>query len=106
MLSCIAASAGARIAYLAYKKSIEGKPRPADIGGFTPEQRFFLAWGQSRGDNTRIEQQRVMVVTDPHPVAKFRVIGPVSSMPEFKQAFGCKDEDEMARPAEKLCRIW
>ena len=98
--------AGARIAYLAYKKSIEGKPRPADIGGFTPEQRFFLAWGQSRGDNTRIEQQRVMVVTDPHPVAKFRVIGPVSNMPEFKQAFGCKDGDEMVRPAEKLCRIW
>ncbi len=98
--------AGLRIAYLAYQKSLEGRPRPADIGGFNAEQRFFLAWGQSRGDNTRIEQQRVMVVTDPHPVAKYRVIGPVSNMPEFRRAFGCKDGDAMVRPAEKLCRIW
>ncbi len=35
---------GAKIAYLAYQKSLEGKPRPADIAGFTPEQQFFIAW--------------------------------------------------------------
>jgi putative endopeptidase len=86
-------------------KSLEGKPRPALINGFTAEQRFFLAWGQARGDETRIEQQRLMVVTDPHPVAKFRVLGPLQNMPEFKQAFGCKETDAMVR-GERSCRIW
>jgi endothelin-converting enzyme/putative endopeptidase len=98
--------AGVRIAYLAYLKSLEGKPRPPDIGGFTPEQRFFLGWGQSRGDNMRIERQRVYVVSDPHPVAKYRVIGPLSNMPEFQKAFGCTAGDAMVRTAEKACRVW
>jgi len=98
--------AGARIAYLAYMKSLEGKKRPPVIAGFTPEQRFFLSWGQARGDSIRLEQQRRMVITDPHPTAKFRVIGPLSNMPEFQKAFGCKAGDAMVRPAEKACRIW
>ena len=98
--------AGARIAYLAYMKSLEGKKRPPVIAGFTPEQRFFLSWGQARGDSIRLEQQRRMGITDPHPTAKFRVIGPLSNMPEFQKAFGCKAGDAMVRPAEKACRIW
>lgn len=98
--------AGARIAYLAYMKSLENKPRPANIEGFTPEQRFFISWGQSRGDSTRIEEQRRMVVIDPHPVAKYRVNGPLSNMPEFHKAFACKRGDAMVRPPEKQCRIW
>jgi endothelin-converting enzyme/putative endopeptidase len=98
--------AGARIAYLAYMKSLETKPRPPDINGFTPEQRFFLSWAQARGDNMRIERQRVYVVTDPHPVAKYRVIGPLSNMPEFQKAFGCKAGDAMVRPSDKACRVW
>jgi endothelin-converting enzyme/putative endopeptidase len=98
--------AGARIAFLAYKKSLEGKPRPRDIDGFTPEQRFFIAWGQARGDSTRIEEQRRMVVIDPHPVAKYRVVGPLSNMPEFQRAFGCKRGDAMVREENKQCRVW
>ena len=83
---------GAKIAYLAYQKSLEGKARPADIDGFTPEQQFFIAWGQFRGDEIRIEAQRLMMQTDPHPVAKYRVIGPLSSLPEFQQAWSCKSD--------------
>jgi endothelin-converting enzyme/putative endopeptidase len=98
--------AGAHIAYDAYLKSIEGKPHPPVVNGFTAEQRFFLSWGQARGDSIRIEQQRLMVVTDNHPVAKYRVIGPLSNMPEFQKAFGCKEGDPMVRPAAKSCRVW
>jgi putative endopeptidase len=97
---------GARVAYLAYRKSLEGKPRPADIDGFTPEQQFFIAWGQFRGDETRPEEQRLMVQGDPHPVAKFRVIGPLSNLPEFQRAFSCKADAPMVRPAEKRCEVW
>src|SRR6266849_241360 len=97
---------GAKIAYLAYQKSLEGKPRPADIDGFTPEQQFFIAWGQFRGDEIRIEEQHLMVQTDPHPIAKYRVIGPVSNLPEFQKAWSCKGDAPMVRPADKRCEVW
>src|SRR5207253_897901 len=89
--------AGARIAYRAYMKSLEGKPRPPNVDGFTPEQQFFVAWGQARGDAIRPETQRLMVQSDPHPIAKFRVIGPLSNLPEFQQAFSCKADAPMVR---------
>ncbi len=97
---------GVKIAYLAYEKSLEGKPRPANIDGFTPEQQFFIAWGQFRGDEIRIEQQRSMMQVDPHPVAKYRVIGPLANTPEFEKAFQCKDDSPMMRPPDKRCTVW
>jgi putative endopeptidase len=97
---------GAKIAYLAYEKSLQGKPRPADIDGFTPEQQFFIAWGQFRGDAMRIEWQRLMVQSDPHPVSKYRVIGPLSNLPAFQQAWSCKADVAMVRPESKRCDVW
>ena len=97
---------GAKVAFLAYQKSLEGKPRPADIDGFTPEQQFFIAWGQFRADEIRPEQQRLMMQSDPHPVAKYRVIGPLSNLPEFQKAFQCKAGDAMVRAADKICEVW
>ena len=97
---------GAKIAHLAYQKSLEGKPRPADIDGFTPEQQFFIAWGQFRGDEIRPEAQRLMVQSDPHPIAKYRVIGPVSNLQEFQKAWNCKSDAAMVRPEGKRCDVW
>ena len=97
---------GAKVAFLAYEKSLEGKPRPADIDGFTPEQQFFIAWGQFRADEIRPETQRLMMQSDPHPVAEYRVIGPLSNLPEFQTAFQCKADAPMVRPAEKRCEVW
>ena len=96
---------GAKIAYLAYQKSLEGKPRTS-IDGFTPEQQFFIAWGQFRGDEIRPEAARLMVQSDPHPIAKYRVIGPVSNLPEFQSAFTCKADAPMVRPPDKRCEVW
>src|SRR5215469_527635 len=97
---------GAKIAFLAYQKSLEGKPRPADMDGFTPEQQFFIAWGQFRGDEIRPEAQRLMVQSDPHPIAKYRVIGPLSNLPEFQKAWSCKADSPMVRPEGKRCEVW
>ena len=97
---------GAKISYLAYQKSLEGKPRPADIDGFTPEQQFFIAWGQFRGDAMRPEFQRLMVQNDPHPISKYRVIGPLSNLPEFQKAWSCKADTPMVRPEGKRCEVW
>jgi len=98
-------SAGAKIAYFAFQKAQKANPAPV-VDGFTPEQQFFIAWGQFRGDEIRPETQRRMVQGDPHPIAKYRVIGPVSNMPEFAQAFGCKVGDAMVRDANVRCEVW
>jgi putative endopeptidase len=94
---------GLAIAYAAYEKSIEGH-RPADIDGFTPEQRFFLGWAQVWGTNQRAEYARLQTNTDPHPLPRFRGNGPLSNLEAFAKAFGCKPGDKMVR--EQACKIW
>jgi putative endopeptidase len=100
----IADLGGLTIAYAAYEKSLEGKPRPPEKDGFTAEQRFFLGWAQVWGANERIEYARLQTNTDPHPLARFRGNGPLSNMADFAKAFGCKKGDAMVR--EKACKIW
>jgi putative endopeptidase len=97
---------GLAIAYRAFQKSMEGKPRPAAIDGFAPEQRFFLGYAQIWASNMRAEYARLMVNTNPHPVSRFRVNGPLSNMPAFAQAFHCKPGDVMVRPENERCQIW
>jgi putative endopeptidase len=97
--------AGAKIAYLAFKKAQKQHPAPT-LDGFTPDQQFFIAWGQFRGDETRPETQRTMVQGDPHPVAKFRVIGPLSNLSEFAEAFSCKAGSPMVRSKADKCEVW
>jgi len=96
--------AGARIAYAAYQKALQQRPQPAR-DGFTPQQQFFIAWGQFRGDEIRPETQRLMIQGDPHPIAKYRVRGPLSNLTSFQQAFSCKAGDPMVR-GEKRCEVW
>jgi putative endopeptidase len=98
--------AGAKIAYRAFQIAQRGKePIPA-IDGFTPEQQVFIAWGQFRGDAVRPEFARTMVQGDPHPIGKFRVIGPLTNLPEFAQAFSCKPDAPMVRPPADRCEVW
>jgi endothelin-converting enzyme/putative endopeptidase len=47
-----------------------------------------------------------MVQGDPHPIGKFRVIGPLSNLPEFAQAFSCKPDAAMVRPPADRCEVW
>jgi putative endopeptidase len=97
---------GVKIAYLALQKSLKAHGRPANIDGFTPEQRFFLAYAQVRGILQTNASAKAQVNSDPHAPEKWRVNGPLSNMPEFKAAWGCKDGDLMARPDSMRARIW
>jgi len=101
----IADLGGLVVAYAAFQKAMEGKPR-VNIDGFTPEQRFFLGYARGWATNIRPELARVLVLQDPHPLSKFRVNGPLSNMPQFAQAFQCKDGDPMVRPEKDRCVIW
>jgi len=96
---------GLSIAYTALQKSLANK-KPAKIDGLTPQQRFFLAYAQVWRTNARDEFLRRQVLTDPHSPAEFRVNGPLSNMPEFFKAFGCKEGDKMVRPAKERAKVW
>ena len=97
--------AGVRIAYRALQRSMQVHPVPT-IDGFTPEQQFFISWGQFRGATETLELQRKMLGTDAHPVSKYRVIGPLSNAPEFQQAFACQAGSPMVKPKEQRCSVW
>ena len=84
-------SAGCAWPTSAFKLATEGKQlRPID--GFTPDQRFFIAFAQSWRTNERPEQVRLHVQSDVHSPVRWRVLGSVANYPEFLQAFGCKPE--------------
>lgn len=101
----IADVAGVSIAFGALKKALEGKPRVL-IDGFTPEQRFFLAYAQARKQLWRDPALRLQVQTGVHSPGEFRVNGPLSNMPEFAETWGCKDSDPMVRPENVRAKIW
>ncbi len=96
---------GLTVAYAAMQRALEAHPQPA-IDGFTPAQRFFLGWAQVWRELDRPEFLRFIVSSDPHPPAQWRVNGPLSNMPEFKAAWGCRDSDSMVRPTASQPRIW
>ena len=96
--------AGLTVSYDAFMKSIEGKPRPADIDGFTAEQRFFLGWAQVWAGKYTSAAEIQQVKTNTHSLPRWRVNGPLSNMPQFAKAFGCKTGDKMVR--SDICQIW
>jgi predicted metalloendopeptidase len=97
---------GLSISYTALQKALAEKGRPPNIDGFTPEQRFFLAWAQIWRANTTPEAVRLRINTDPHSPGEWRANGPISNMPQFAAAFGCKPGDPMVRPESVRPVIW
>jgi predicted metalloendopeptidase len=92
---------GARIALMALLSTARTEQK---IGSYTPEQQFFLAFGQIWCENERPEAQLLQVQTDPHSPARFRVNGVVQNMPEFQKAFACKAGQPMV--STNACRVW
>jgi putative endopeptidase len=76
------------------------------LGGFTPAQRYFFGWALSWMNQLRPENLAVRVKTDVHSPSSLRVIGPVSNLPEFYEAFGVRPGGPMYRPDSLRVRIW
>ena len=106
----IADLGGLKLAFLAYldraqKTGVDlSKKGDAEYGNLTPEQQFFVAYGQGWCQNNRPENLRTRVQTDPHSPEEFRVNGVVVNLPEFQKAFACKTGQPMA--TTKRCTIW
>jgi endothelin-converting enzyme/putative endopeptidase len=101
---------GLKLAFLAYldraqKAGVDlNQKGSAEYGGLTPDQQFFVAFGQHWCENIRPEDLRLDIETDPHSPAMFRVNGVVLNLPEFQKAFACKTGQPMA-PVNR-CTIW
>ena len=101
----IADQGGLRVAMTAYKNS--QKDAPAEIiDGFTPEQRFYLAYANVWAGNIRDEEILSRTKTDPHSLGRWRVNATLRNIEEFFQAFDIKEGDAMYRPVEERVIIW
>lgn len=102
----IADYGGLTISYHALQKSMEGKPRPEPIDGFTPEQRFFLSYANVWRQVIRDKELMRRVKEDPHSPGKFRVNGAVFNINEFYDAFEIDPTDPLYRAPEVRPTIW
>jgi len=94
---------GLKLAYMALMHMLGDAPVKT-IDGYTPPQRFFLAYGQIWCQNVTDQEARKRVLTDPHSPGRWRVIGAVQNSAAFQQAFGCKAGQPMV--SENACRVW
>jgi len=101
----IADLGGMNVAWRAYQNSLNGEEAPV-IDGFTAEQRFLIGWAQVWRTKFTDEAMRQQLITGPHSPGKYRVLGIVSNMDLFYDAFDVSPEDEMYREGASRIRIW
>ena len=94
---------GLLLAYMAWKDDTKNE-KLEPIEDLTPDQRFFVGYGQSWCGHSRDETKRLRATVDPHSPEKYRTNGVVSNMPEFQEAFHCKAGSPMVN--QNACRVW
>lgn len=101
----IADLGGIKMAYYAYTLTDEYKENEIRKG-FTPAQRFFIAYGQLWKINHKEEELMRRLATDPHSPGKYRVNGALMNLQEFFDAFDLKEGDKMRKSKEEIAEIW
>jgi putative endopeptidase len=101
----IADHGGLMVSYQAFKNATAKEALPT-IDGFTPEQRFFLAYSNVWGQNIRDEEIRKRVKSDPHQLGMWRVNGQMPHIDAWYEAYGITESDPMYLPKEKRVNIW
>lgn len=97
---------GLNISYFAMQKALKEKPVTKKIDGFTPEQRFYLAFAHVWGQNIRDKEILRRTKEDVHSLGRYRVNGPLPNLPEFLKAFNIQPGDKMYLPTDKRAIIW
>jgi putative endopeptidase len=96
---------GLMVSFQAFKNATVNAPLK-DIDGFTPEQRFFLAYANVWAQNIRDEEIRKRVKSDPHQLGMWRVNGQLSHLDAWYEAFGITEKDPMFVPKKERVTIW
>lgn len=97
---------GLRLAFEAFAARLGPQLGVRDSSGMTPAQRFFYHFAQHWCTAETADYQRRNAKTDPHAIPEYRVNGPLSNLPAFGEAFGCKEGSAMRREQDKVCRVW
>ncbi len=96
---------GLMVAFQAYKNATKEAPL-SDADGFTPDQRFFLAYAALWACNMRDEAIRTQTKGDPHSIGRWRVNGALPHIDAWYEAFGITETDSMYVPKEQRVTIW
>lgn len=103
----IADLGGLTISYQALQNKLDRDGRPDLIDGFTPEQRYFLAYAQVWRNHIREQELRRQISEGPHPPGEARVNGIVYNLQAFYDAFGIEEnEGERFIPTNERAKIW
>lgn len=102
----IADNGGLNVSFTAFQKAQKDGAIKGDMDGFTPEQRFFLAYAGVWAANIRPEEILRRTKEDPHSLGKWRVNGTLPHIDAFYKAFNVKEGDPMYLAPEKRARIW
>ena len=102
----IADQGGLLVAHQAYMNTLKGKETPADIDGFTHNQRFYLGYANLWAQNVRPQEILRRTKTDVHSLGKWRVNGALRNIDDFYEAFGIKEGDPMWMPEQERINIW
>lgn len=96
---------GLNVAYLAFQNATKDAPLGV-VDGFTPEQRFFLAYATLWAGNIRDEQIRVYTKSDPHSLGKWRVNGALPHIQAWYDAFHITPSDPLYVASENRVNVW
>lgn len=102
----IADQGGLRVAYSALQNALAEKPQTEKIDGFTPDQRFYLAYARLWSQNIRDAEILRLTKIDPHSLGVLRVNAALQNIQSFYDAFGIKEGDAMYIAPEKRTIIW
>lgn len=97
---------GVQAAYEGLQIFLAKNGRPADIDGFTAEQRFFLSWGTIWRTKMRDEALKNLIMTNTHAPGQYRAYMPLKNVDAFYEAFDVKEGDKMYLKPEERVRIW
>ena len=101
----IADHGGLQVSFAAFKKAMETAPLEV-VDGFTPEQRFFLAYANVWAGNIRPEEILRLTKLDPHSLGKWRVDGALPHIGNWYEAFNITEHDPMFVAKDKRVSIW
>lgn len=101
----IADQGGLQVSYYAFMKTKQVKSGEK-IDGYTPQQRFFLAYANLWAGNIREAEIRRLTKIDPHSLGRWRVDGALPHVQAWYEAFNITDKDSLYLPIEKRSSIW
>ena len=96
---------GLKFAYTAFKNATKDNPLPVK-DGFTPEQRFFIAYAGVWASNITEQEIRRLTLSDPHSLTRWRVNGALPLVDAWYEAFGITEQDKLYVPEDKRVKIW